>query len=172
MEARHGGSCRDCQSVIFRCQLIRESDGARCRLKPEHVGRVPCKFDASAPKPAQAIPAESLKPVMNAGETRYAQHLDLRILAGDVKRYWFEGMTFRLAKRTSYRTDFLVLMADGSLECREVKGAKRKRNGKTTFWAEEDAKLKIKVAAEMFGAAFVFRIVWPGEHGTWNEQRV
>lgn len=154
----------------FRCQQIRESDGAQCRLKAEHVGKVPCKFDEAKPQaPLPESPQLAQSP-MNVGETRYAQYLDLRIKAGEIKRYWFEGVTLRLADRTTLRTDFFIQFADGHLEVHDVKGRKGKRDGGSTFWAEEDSKIKIKVAAETFRGVFIFKIVWPEKHGQWSEK--
>lgn len=50
----------------------------------------------------------------------------------------------RLADKTFYTPDFVVLAPDGVLEMHEVKG----------FW-EEDARVKIKVAAAQFPFRFV-----------------
>jgi hypothetical protein len=52
-------------------------------------------------------------------------------------------MKFRLADNTFYTPDFMVVMADGLLEAHEVKG----------FW-EDDARVKIKVAASLFPIQF------------------
>lgn len=94
---------------------------------------------------------------MNQTEQRYAQHLD-RLRALGIVLWWeFEAVTFRLAARTSYTPDFLVLARlapeeragngqDGRLECHEVKG----------YW-QDDARVKIKVAAARF--PIVFRAV-------------
>ncbi len=56
----------------------------------------------------------------------------------------FEAIKLRLAAKTHYTPDFAVLLADGSFELHEVKG----------FW-REDARIKIKIAAEKFPFAFV-----------------
>jgi hypothetical protein len=80
---------------------------------------------------------------MNKTEQAMADHLRLLVIAGEVAEWWFEGITLRLAKLTRYTPDFLVLLTDGTLECWEVKG----------HW-EDDARVKIKVAAEMFPMRF------------------
>lgn len=80
---------------------------------------------------------------MNKTEQAMADHLRLLERSGDVLEWWFEGITLRLAQKTRYTPDFLVLMPDGVLECWEVKG----------HW-EDDARVKIKVAAEMFPLRF------------------
>src|SRR5262245_38377650 len=76
---------------------------------------------------------------MNKTEARYAFELEVLKRGGKIIWYAFEPITLRLAKRTSYTPDFLVMHNDGSLEFVETKG----------HW-EDDARVKIKVAAKMF----------------------
>lgn len=78
---------------------------------------------------------------MNKTETAYALHLEGRRIDRQILAYWFEGISLRLARRTWYRPDFLVRMPDGRLEVHEVKG----------HW-RDDARVKIKVAAELYPA--------------------
>lgn len=80
----------------------------------------------------------------NKTEDAYGDHLRMRMLAGEVAWYRFEGLKFRLADNTFYTPDYAVMLADGSLEAHEVKG----------FW-EDDARVKIKVASEMYPIRFV-----------------
>jgi hypothetical protein len=150
----------------FRCPAT--ENGKQCILSVAHVGKVPCKFESSSQRKEPPKDVPKRKP-MNAGETRYAQYLHLKIRTGEVKQYWFEGMTLRLADSTRFTVDFLIEFADGHLECHDVKGAKKLR-GKKSFWCEEDAKIKIKVAAEMFRGVFVFKIVYPVGRGEWEEK--
>jgi hypothetical protein len=56
----------------------------------------------------------------------------------------FEGVKLRLADNTFYTCDFAVMSADGTLEMHEVKG----------FW-QDDARVKIKVAASMYPFRFI-----------------
>lgn len=81
---------------------------------------------------------------MNKTETRYAQHLTLLQHAGTVLWWRFEGVKLRLADNTFYTADFFVMVADGTLEVHEVKG----------FW-EDDARVKIKVAADQYPFRFL-----------------
>ena len=76
---------------------------------------------------------------MNKLEARYAEHLELRKRTGEIRAYEFEPMKLRLAKSTFIDVDFLVVLAEGLIELHEVKG----------HW-EDDARVKIKVAARMF----------------------
>lgn len=103
--------------------------------------------------------------VMNKTEAAYDQQLALRKHAGEIAWYAFEKVKLRLAKATFLTIDFMVLLADGSLECHEVKGRKGDR-----YWVEEDAKIKLKVAAEMF--PFRFLVVWPRKGGGWCSEVV
>lgn len=93
---------------------------------------------ASVERPPDAVPTP--KPRMNKTEAAQAQVLELAKRTGTVLEYWFEGVKFRLADRTWYTPDFLVLYASGFLECREIKGG----------FIREDALVKFKVARERF----------------------
>lgn len=81
---------------------------------------------------------------MNKTEQAYAATLEQRKAAGEVSWYKFEGLKFRLADNTFYTPDFAVLLAGGELEAHEVKG----------FW-QDDARAKIKIAADMYPLRFV-----------------
>ena len=81
---------------------------------------------------------------MNNAELAYSKTLALRKMAGKILWYSFEGITLRLADRTTYTPDFVVMLANGELELHEVKG----------FWTD-DAKVKVKVAAEKFPFRFI-----------------
>lgn len=102
--------------------------------------------------------------VMNATEAAYAQHLEMRRLGGEVAWYRFEAVTFHLARKTSYRPDFLVMLADGSLECHEVKGARG------VF--EEDAKARCKIAADIFPLRFFVAYPANREKTEWDVKDV
>ena len=88
---------------------------------------------------------------MNATESKFAELLEVRRLTGEIAGWWFEPMAFRLADRTTYTPDFMVLLNDGTLELIDTKvywhgkGGKKGRAG----W-EEDARVKVKIAAEMY----------------------
>lgn len=81
---------------------------------------------------------------MNRTETAYAAHLDALKHAGEIAWWKFEGVKLRLADNTFYTCDFAVLPASGVLEMHEVKG----------FW-QDDARVKIKVAAAIYPFRFV-----------------
>ncbi|ASK18874.1 DUF1064 domain-containing protein [Halomonas sp. N3-2A] len=81
---------------------------------------------------------------MNKTEAAYASLLESLKHAGEIVWYSFEGMTFKLADNTRYTPDFAVMRADGLIELHEVKG----------FW-RDDARVKIKVAAELFPFRFI-----------------
>ena len=81
---------------------------------------------------------------MNKTEAAYAAYLDNLKKDGAIADYRFEAVKLRLADKTFYTPDFMVLMPDFSFEMHEVKG----------FW-EDDARVKIKVAAAQFPFKFV-----------------
>ena len=92
------------------------------------------------PSPRPAV-AKRLPPRagMNKTEARYAAHLDLLIHTGKILGWGYQRIKLRLADNTQYIPDFDVQMADATLEFHEVKG----------HW-EDDARVKIKVAAEQY----------------------
>ncbi|MGU3540024.1 DUF1064 domain-containing protein [Methylobacterium sp. A54F] len=81
---------------------------------------------------------------MNRTEEAYARHLEAMRATGELAWFLFEGVKLRLSDACFYTPDFAVMRADGALEMHEVKG----------FWAD-DARVKIKVAAERFPFRFV-----------------
>ncbi len=91
---------------------------------------------------------------MNKTEASYAQHLELLKQTGEVLWYKFEGMKFRLADNTFYSPDFSVMKNDNSLEMHEVKG----------FW-QDDARVKIKVAADLYPFKFIAIKAKAKKHG-------
>ena len=81
---------------------------------------------------------------MNKTEAAYSAELELRRTAGEIAWYRFEGVKLRLADNTFYTPDFAVMLEDGLMEMHEVKG----------FW-QDDARVKIKVAAEQYPFRFI-----------------
>jgi hypothetical protein len=90
---------------------------------------------------ARARPNNS--PGMNKLESDYASQLELRRMAGEILWWKYEGMKFRLANNTFYTPDFDLMLSDGTVEIHEVKG----------HW-EDDARVKIKVAASLYPFSF------------------
>jgi hypothetical protein len=93
--------------------------------KPHFVRKV-------GPRP-QRVPG-----TMNKAEARYAQHLELLKRDGLIQDFLFEAIKFRLAEKTFYTVDFIVICKD-VVECHEFKGFMR-----------DDAAVKFKVAAAKF----------------------
>ena len=70
-------------------------------------------------------------------EEQYRNMLELKYRACEILAYEYESITFRLAPKTTYTPDFLVVLPDGKVQIHEVKG-----------FAREDAIVKFKVAAQ------------------------
>lgn len=100
--------------------------------------------EAAVPMPRARMEMVPGNGRMNKTEQAYDAHLELRRLAGEVAWYRFEAVKLRLADRTFYTPDFMVILADGEMQFHEVKG----------FW-RDDARVKIKVAAVQFPFLFV-----------------
>lgn len=93
----------------------------------------------------------------NKTEAAYEATLRARQAGGDVAWYRFEGLKLRLADNTFYTPDYAVMLSSGQIELHEVKGAP----GIFT----DDAKVKVKVAAEMYPFAFVVAYPIPKKRG-------
>lgn len=107
--------------------------------------------DPATPQAVQKLPvavgapaAPELNPDMNKTEAEYAGMLQERHLRGEVSWWKYEAITLKLADNTRYTPDFLVMLADGTLEIHETKGG----------FIREDGWLKLKVAAGMFPFRF------------------
>lgn len=107
---------------------------------------------------------------MNRNEAAYERRLRDRVTLGEVAGYFYEPIKLRLADNTSYAPDFMVVLADGLVEFHECKGFKWKPNGEPGYWCEEDAKVKIKLAAELY--PFAFKIAFQEKGGTWHTEDV
>ena len=84
---------------------------------------------------------------MNKTEARYAQILEARKASREILDWQFEPFSLRLAKATFYKPDFLIV-TKSHFEIHEIKGGR--------IW--DDAKVKFKVAAEIF-PWFLFRMM-------------
>lgn len=80
----------------------------------------------------------------NKTEKAYEDMLKGMQVSGDIIWFKFEGLKLRLADNTFYTPDFFVMMANGQLEAHEVKG----------HW-QDDARAKIKIAAELYPFRFI-----------------
>ena len=119
---------------------------------------------------AEVAAAKLPKPRMNKTESRFAQWLDIQQKAGLIGWWEFQPFTFKLADDCRYTPDFAILK-DGVETLVDVKGSKRKRSdGSVTYWCEEDAKIKIRVAASKWPWKR-WVIVHPLPNGEWNEVR-
>lgn len=95
----------------------------------------------------------------NKTEAAYEQTLELLRRAGDVLWYRFEGIKLRLADKTFLTPDFAVMRNDGSMELHDCKGG--------IFM--DDAKVKMKVAAEMYPFRF---FVVRKKAGNWEYEQI
>jgi hypothetical protein len=91
---------------------------------------------------------------MNKTEAAYASVLEARQQAGEIAWFKFEAVKLRLADNTFYTPDFAVMLTAGEMEMHEVKG----------FW-EDDARVKIKVAAAMYPFQFLAMTPVPKNKG-------
>ena len=99
---------------------------------------------------------------MNKTEALYeATILEARRQAGEITRWNYEGLTFRLGldRKTTYTPDFVIFLAAGEIELVDVKGG--------GGW-EPHTRIKIKTAARIWP-----EFHWVGElyrRGVWTRE--
>lgn len=136
----------------MRVATEEEFQTLQARLKPHSAGVGKASSENVQPAPSNARKPQARGRLarhksgeMNKTEAAYAADaLEPRKQAGEIADYWFERFTFKLADDCRYTPDFVVMLANGELECHETKG----------YW-QDDAKVKIRVAASMFPFRFV-----------------
>ena len=116
---------------------------------------------------------------MNKLEQQYAEYLDAR---PDVLLWRFECHTFRLADGCTYRPDFkvVVMRQDRTTwaEYHEVKARWKVRDKQTRevvgerVHMEDDAKVKIKVAAEQYPEEQFVIVSFAKNLNRWEENRL
>ena len=125
----------------------------------EALGVDVAAFRQENPLPAAVATREAIAagPKRNATEARYGAWLDGELLAGRIAGYVFEPLRLRLGPDwlTTYTPDFLVQLVGGELELHDVKGASTSAGSTAGAWWEEDARLKIKLAAGLYPFRFV-----------------
>ena len=99
---------------------------------------------------------------MNKTEKEYSERLKLLKYLGEILWFKFEGIKLRLADKTFYSPDFVVMMESGEMQIHEVKG-----------YMMDDANVKIKVAAEMYPFRFfIIRKNKKKNGGDWDIKEV
>ena len=81
---------------------------------------------------------------MNKLEQEYAQYLERQARTGAIVSWRYEAIKLKLAANTFLTPDFFVVNNVGEIEFHETKG-----------YMQEDANIKIKVAASMYPFRFV-----------------
>lgn len=85
------------------------------------------------------------KGAMNKTEAAYAVVLEAQKRAGAIVDYKYEALTLKLADDCRLTPDFVVEYPDGEVQLHEVKANRQGR-----WHAEDDARVKLKVAASLF----------------------
>lgn len=108
---------------------------------------------------------------MNDLEKDYLARLCLQVAAGEVEHVEpHESIRLTLADRCTLAPDFPVWTVAGRLEFHEVKAAWIAKDGKVRTGYEEDARVKLKVAARQF-QRFRF-VVARRVHGAWQFEEI
>lgn len=96
-------------------------------------------------------------------EKKMASELELLKRTGAIRGFDSQSQRLRLADKTWYLADFVVYYNDGTIEFREVKGSWKMPH-------QDDSRVKIKVAAEMF-PFYLFSAWVPKRGGGWDVER-
>jgi hypothetical protein len=81
-----------------------------------------------------------LRSAMNKTEVAHAVDLELRKRAGEILDYCWQVLRLKLVPDCTCEPDFMVLLADGTVEFHEVKGG----------FITDDGMVKVRVAAQRF----------------------
>ena len=115
------------------------------RMTPEQVTRHRQRIGADDYRAEAGKPAErAVEPVRgprykSTWEARAAELLDIRLRAGEIRSWVYEGMHVRLPGDIMYRADFVIQMWDGRICAWEVKGRML-----------EPARIKLRQAVERY----------------------
>jgi hypothetical protein len=112
-----------------------------------------------------ALGRRKLPGQMNKTEAAYAVELENLKHAGAILWSKFEGIKLRLADNTFFNVDFAVMTSGLELQMHEVKPRKG-----DTYYTEDDAKMKVKIAADQY--PFRFFIKWPLKGGGWGSEEL
>jgi hypothetical protein len=102
---------------------------------------------------------------MNELEKSYSLELEYRKIHKVILDFKFEKIKLKLADGTYYIPDFMVVNTDGTIHFHEVKGTWKGQ--KHAHW-EDDARVKIKVAAQMFPEFKFIAVSKRQENGQWH----
>lgn len=102
---------------------------------------------------------------MNKTEAAFAAKLRQDQNDGLVFWWGFEAVTLRLADRTTWTADFVVMDSNCVLKLIDVKGAKKTKAGNYVPFVEQHTSVKIKVAAEQFPIAICVAYQLPKKCG-------
>lgn len=133
-------AARGMAAILALPATVRGDPPASGPEKPAVLGRAYTErlADKGMPKPkgrvARRPPGE-----LNQSELRYLKHLGRMKACGEIAEYWPHALKFRLADKTWYVPDVLVMAPDGQLSLHELKG-----------WMEDDAAVKLKVTSELY----------------------
>lgn len=110
--------------------------------------------------------------VMNKVEHAYAEVLAIKAHQQEILCARFECVKLRLADDTTFTPDFFVTYPD-HFEFHEVKPTKKVKGSgreiREVPYFEEDARIKVKIAAEQY-PEFLFVTVWKTHEGWQREE--
>lgn len=132
---------------------------------------------ASQPITAKPVAARGQLKVrkMNRTEQLYASHLEIQKHLGNVAWWDFEAVKLRLGDDCYFIPDFIIMLADGSIEVHDTKGTQKhytKKAGEHFVGRiEDDAQVKMRACAERYPFKFYTAFRLPEKQGgTWMKK--
>jgi hypothetical protein len=150
------------EQELTKLGLFEQHDGTFSKKQPTapKQGNV-----ATAPKNALFAKGRIKKGEMNKTEAAYDRYLSALKLSGEILWHEFEAITLKLGFDTRLTVDFTVLMPDGTFEFHDTKGHEK--------IIEEDAKVKMRIAATKFPFPFFYVFPIPEKQGGgWRKVQV
>jgi hypothetical protein len=166
-------ACRDCgQETLKRTYATKRCpmcDEAFYRPRPVKIPATTTqRVDAPhevVPVPQAVAAAPKETPYKSLTEARYAEHLERLRLAGEITAWRYEPIRFRLADRTTYTSDFQVILPSGAIEFHETKLTWKDRRNAAS-------RVKLKLVAEIY-KEFRFAAMLPSDGGTtWEREDI
>lgn len=117
-------------------------------MKPSEFFRFSHRIKAETSKQRLQALGRLKAGTMNRTEAAFSAYLEQRKQAGEILWYAFDAIKLRLADNTFLSVDFFVMNHDGGLYAIDVKGSPK--------IIEDDAKVKMKVAADKFCWPFFY----------------
>lgn len=150
------------EAELIKLGLFEQPDGTFSKKQPAAPKQASV---ANTPKNTLYAKGRLKKGEMNKTEAAYDRYLSALKLSGEIVWHKFEAITLKIGHDTRLTVDFVVMQPDGTIEFHDTKGHEKA--------IQEDAKVKMRVAATEF--PFLFFYIFPipeKQGGGWRKVQV